>query len=158
MSVQLLASGLELIIDREGGIPHVTQDVCVISFLSFFAPGCTAHISHGKGWRGGSGSGRQLGFNQLQIGWMVFELNNLSLFLPLVQTPGHKPSLSSLLPQYASHIHDYTSTFIHAAWICMRPAVRNQTSGVGRSEKRFFKSYSLSFVNISPTITVIRLF
>lgn len=51
----LLPSGLELIIDIEGRIPHVTQEVCVISFLSFFAPGCTAHISHGK--RGGGAVG-----------------------------------------------------------------------------------------------------
>lgn len=87
----LLPSGLELIIDIEGRIPHVTQEVCVISFLSFFAPGCTAHISHGKRG-GGSGSGRQLGFNQLQIGWMVSKLSSL----PSVQTPRHKPPLSNL--------------------------------------------------------------
>lgn len=49
----------------------------MISFLSFFAPGCTAHISHGKG--GGSGSGRQLGFNQLQIGWRDCVEQSLSL-------------------------------------------------------------------------------
>ena len=55
MSIPLLASGLELIIDREGGIPHVTLEVCVISFLSFFAPGCTAHISHGRVGGGGGG-------------------------------------------------------------------------------------------------------
>jgi len=34
--------------------------------------------------RGGSGSGRQLGFNRIQIGWMVSELNSLA---PLAQTP-----------------------------------------------------------------------
>lgn len=146
-----LASGLKLIIDREGGIAHVTQEVCVISFPSFFAPGCTAHISHGKG---GSGSGRQLGINQLQIGWRDAAEQPPSLS-PLLQTPRHKPSLSCLLFQYASHIHDYMSTFTRAARIPVKPADRNQKTGQGGSERRFLKGYSSASFKTRPTITVI---